>query len=51
MMSLVIIKWLKVKIFQNESVKDQTRCPAIQGFVRLRRLERVSYTLCTRQDN
>ena len=34
MLSLVIIKSLKIKISLNESVKDQTRCPAIQGFVR-----------------
>ena len=34
MLSLVIIKSLKIKISLNESVKDRTRCPAIQGFVR-----------------
>ena len=31
---LVIIKQLKIKISLNESVKDRTRCPAIQGSVR-----------------
>ena len=30
----MIFKQLKIKISLNESVKDQTRCPAIQGFVR-----------------
>ena len=34
MLSLVIIKSLKIKISLNESVKDRTRCAAIQGFVR-----------------
>ena len=34
LLSLVIIKQLKIKTSLNESVKDQTRCPAIQGFVR-----------------
>ena len=34
MLSLMIIKLLKIKISLNESIKDQTRCPAIQGFVR-----------------
>ena len=33
MLSLVIIKSLKIKISLNESVKDRTRCPGIQGFV------------------
>ena len=30
----MIIKQLKIKISLNESVKDRTRCPAVQGFVR-----------------
>ena len=30
----MIIKQLKFKISLNELVKDRTRCPAIQGFVR-----------------
>ena len=34
MLSLVIIKSLKIKISLNKSVKDRTRYPAIQGFVR-----------------
>ena len=34
MLSLMIIKLLKIKISLNESIKDRTRCPAIQGFVR-----------------
>lgn len=33
MLSVVVIKWLKIKISPNDSVKDLTMCPAIQGFV------------------
>ena len=33
MLSLVIIKWLQIKISLIQSVKGRTRCPEIQGFV------------------
>ena len=34
LLSLVTIKQVKIKISLNQSVKDRTRCLAIQGFVR-----------------